>query len=413
MRGEWTPAEGPRISISERKISFFLIFKQLRRGNKWTLALVVFLMSVAFINLVFINSLFNGIVAASDEQIIATLASNITITPEHGQDTIDGSAAALERVESVDGVVAASRHVFVPASLSLGEVTGTYQVMAIDPRAESKTTAIHEKMMSGKYLSESDLDGIVIGRQVAGGKDVEMNSSSLKGAEVGDTVILHVDGLELPLQVRGIFYTKYFEADRTAYINVKALERAMPETAGTATSLIVKTDRNGGEEKVIERLKAAGTPGSFMTWKEASGMMKSVTGSFLTINALLTTVGFMIAAVVIFIIIYVDISTKRRQIGILRAIGLKSYLVSSTYILQSTIYSVVGVAVGAVIFFAAIVPWFKFHPFQIPLGDVSLHVDYIDFTWRALTVIAVAIISGMLPAILATRRPILDEIAGR
>ena len=44
---------------------------------------------------------------------------------------------------------------------------------------------------------------------------------------------------------------------------------------------------------------------------------------------------------------------------------------------------------------------------------MSLYVDYIDFTWRAITVIVVAIISGMIPAILATRRPILDEIAGR
>ena len=403
----------PKISIIERKIPFFLISRQLMRGNKWTLALVIFLMSVAFINLVFINSLFNGIVEASNDQIIATTSGNITLSPPAGTDLLSGAAAILKKVESIKGVKAASVHTLVPASLARGNITGTYQVTAVDPAQEAKTTNIKKKIVSGKYLSPGDTNGIVIGRQVAGGKDVEMNSTSLKGARVGQKVILNMGGLQRELVIRGIFYTKYFEADRTAFINAKTLDQMAPQMTDQASSIIIVTGNKGGEAPVIQRLKAAGIKGDFMTWREASGLMKSVTSSFVTINALLTTVGFIIAAVVIFIIIYVDISNKRRQIGILRAIGIKSYLVSSTYILQSTIYSMVGVLFGALIFFFAIIPYFKVHPFKIPLGDVSLYVDYIDFTWRAITVIVVAILSGMIPAILATRRPILDEIAGR
>jgi ABC-type lipoprotein release transport system permease subunit len=89
--------EGPKISIIERKIPFFLISRHLRRGNKWTLALVIFLMSVAFINLVFINSLFNGIVERADEQVIATTSGNITMQPSRGSQYISDEEDVVEK----------------------------------------------------------------------------------------------------------------------------------------------------------------------------------------------------------------------------------------------------------------------------------------------------------------------------
>jgi len=413
MSSDRSVTDQPRISIIERKIPFYLISRHILRGNKWTLSLVILLMSVAFINLIFINSLFNGIVLASDEQVIATTSGNVTMQTTPGQMFIPNAPEVVKKIDSTPGVVAASARTLVPAGLLYNGIQGSFQIMAIQPSEERNTTNISKKMLSGAYLSDSDTDSIVIGRQIAGGKGVEMNATSFKGAKVGDKVLFTMNGQSKLLRIKGIFYTKYFEADRQAFISNATLDAMQPSYGGVATTVIVKTGKKGDENQVIKGLRKALPGGQFITWKAASGLMKSVTSSFLTINALLTTVGFIIAAVVIFIIIYVDISNKRRQIGIFRAIGIKSYLVGSTYILQSTIYSMVGVAIGSAIFFAIIIPYFKLHPFKIPLGDVSLYVDYVDFLWRAIVVVVVSILAGMLPAILATRKPILDEIAGR
>jgi len=413
MSSDRSVTDQPRISIIERKIPFYLISRHILRGNKWTLSLVILLMSVAFINLIFINSLFNGIVLASDEQVIATTSGNVTMQTTPGQMFIPNAPEVVKKIDSTPGVVASSARTLVPAGLLYNGIQGSFQIMAIQPSEERNTTNISKKMLSGAYLSDSDTDSIVIGRQIAGGKGVEMNATSFKGAKVGDKVLFTMNGQSKLLRIKGIFYTKYFEADRQAFISNATLDAMQPSYGGVATTVIVKTGKKGDENQVIKGLRKALPGGQFITWKAASGLMKSVTSSFLTINALLTTVGFIIAAVVIFIIIYVDISNKRRQIGIFRAIGIKSYLVGSTYILQSTIYSMVGVAIGSAIFFAIIIPYFKLHPFKIPLGDVSLYVDYVDFLWRAIVVVVVSILAGMLPAILATRKPILDEIAGR
>jgi putative ABC transport system permease protein len=414
-REEKALEEGPKISIIERKIPFFLISRHLLRGNKWTLALVIFLMSVAFVNLVFINSLFNGIVAMADDQVIATTSGNITMQPSRGSQYIDNTSGVVKKITATRGVVGASTRTSVPASLLYRGIAGNYQIYAVQPSLEKKTTNIYKKMLAGSYLSDSDSDSdsIIIGRQIAGGKGVEMNAVSFKGARPGQRVTMLINGQARQFTIKGVYYTKYFEADRQAFITQKSLDEIMPVTAGKTSTIIIKTRKKGDEETVLARLKKTVPGAQFLTWKEASGLMKSVTNSFVTIDALLTTVGFVIAAVVIFIIVYVDINDKRRQIGIFRAIGIKSYLVSSTYILQSTIFSVVGVLVGSAIFFFAIIPYFHAYPFKIPLGDVSMYVNITGYIWRAIAVIAVSIISGMIPAILATRKPILDEIAGR
>jgi ABC-type antimicrobial peptide transport system permease subunit len=65
---------------------------------------------------------------------------------------------------------------------------------------------------------------------------------------------------------------------------------------------------------------------------------------------------------------------------------------------------------GAVLYFAVIIPYFQVYPFKIPMADVSLAVDGTDFVLRIIAVVAVSLLSGLIPAILATRKNILDEI---
>ncbi len=395
---------------TEHRIPFFLIVRHIRRSNRWTLCLVIFLMSIAFINLVFINSLFNGIVEASNQQTIDTLTGHINITPSEGSDYIDDSEAELAKIADTAGVKAASAHIFVPATLKYGNREGSWQIQAVDPEQEQRVTTISQHMLDGSYLDAEATDQIILGRQLAGGPDVEMNSTSLKGAVVGDKVTLTIGADAHDFTIVGIFYTKFIWTDQLGFISRKALDGMAPSFHDKASSILVRLNHPDDQQVVMGRLEAEGVEGTINTWQESSGLMKSVIKSFVTVNALLTLVGFIIAAVTIFIIIYVDITHKRRQIGILRAIGIKGYLIRATYILQSLVYSLFGVLLGAVLYFAVIVPYFKVYPFKIPMADVSLAVDGTDFVLRIIAVVAVSLLSGLIPAILATRKNILDEI---
>ncbi len=396
----------------EFRIPFFLMGRFVRRTNKWTLFLVIFLLAIAYINLIFVNSLFQGVIEASNRQVISTTTGNIVVTPAEGQEFVDNAAETASRVAQTDEVTGVAAETVVPASLRYGAIDANFPVIAIDPAQESQVTDISRKMIQGSYLEPGDTDGIVIGRQVTGSQGAR-NLNTFEGIQVGDKISLVVSGIPHEFTLRGVFYAKFTEADNRTFITRDALDQLLPNLHDKASNIIVRIDKTGNEPTVIARLEEQGIPGTFNSWQAMAGNITTVVDSFTTINALLTTVGFLIAAVTIFIIIYVDISHRRQEIGILRAIGIKGYLIRATYVFQSLVYTVLGVAVGAAIFFAVLVPYFKVHPFSLPLGDVNLAVLAGDLVGRGLGVLALGIASGLIPSIIVTRAKILDEIAGR
>lgn len=396
----------------ESKIAFFLAWRFLQRGNKWTLLLIIFLMAIAFVNLVFITSLFDGIVKGANQQVINTYTGHITMTPSEGKEAIDNVENVLEDIRNTDGVLAASAQTFVPATIKYNSISGNWQVLAIDPKEEKKVLTIDQHMIEGEYLDDS-LDEIIIGRQIAGGEDVEMNAFSLKDASVGDIIKLSFNGISKDLTIKGIFYTKFIDTDQRAFINKKTLDELASGLSNTATNINIRIEESEKEENVIDRLKRKNPNGSFFSWEEVSGLMDTVSESFLFVNALLTTVGILIAAVTIFIVIYIDIFSKRQQIGVLRAIGIKSYLIRSAYVILTAIYSVMGVIIGLAILFGVLIPYFNAYPFELPIGDSTLAVNSVDLIFRAELIIWVAIGAGLIPALIVTRVKILNAIFNR
>jgi putative ABC transport system permease protein len=369
-------------------------------------------MAIAFINLIFVTSLFNGIVEGSNDQIINTYVGNIMISPVEGQDFLEHADATVATVLRTNGVAGASAETTVPATLKYKSIMTNRQILAIDPDMEKTVTNVSKKMIEGSYLDQADTDGIIIGRQIAGGPDVEQNATSFKGAHAGEPVILTLNGASKEFIIRGIFDTKFINADSRAFITERAFELLNPASTDKVTNIIIRINKKGEERSIINilNIKVAGT---FSTWEDATGLIKSITKSFLSINVLMTFVGILIAAATIIIIIYIDITNKKRQIGILRAIGIKVYLIRATYVIQTAVYSVAGVALGTALFFGAIVPYFNIHPFSLPICDATLRVNVADFIFRAEAVMIVALLSGLLPAYIVTRMKMLNAILGK
>jgi len=395
----------------ETRIPFFLMWKYLLRGNKWTLFLIIFLMAIAFINLVFVASLFNGIIRGTEDQIINTYTGHFMITPKTGSDYIENVSTVIEKILTLPEVKGVAPEMQVSGSLEYNKIKGTWPILAIDPDKEKTVTNVSEKMISGEYLNEDDTDKIIIGRQISGGEGVENDAFSFKEAKVGEKVLLNLGQLEKEFTIKGIFYTKFINTDERAFITEKAWQALSPSD-NKATAILVRLSEKDGQE-AIEKIKALGIDENFITWEDASGLMQSVTGSFLSINFLLTLVGELIAAITIFIVIYIDITAKRKQIGILRAIGIKPYLIRVSYVIQISIYSVAGVLLGTALFFGILVPYFNHFPFSLPIGDARLIVNPADYIIRLETIILVAIGAGLIPAFMVTRMKILDAIWGR
>ena len=71
------------------KTSAFLAITSIKRGNKGTLAMTILIMTLAYVNLVFVASIFGGIVEGINQEAIDNQYGNIVIEPAIDEKYID------------------------------------------------------------------------------------------------------------------------------------------------------------------------------------------------------------------------------------------------------------------------------------------------------------------------------------
>lgn len=399
--------------IKQLKLPFYLAFQYIRRGRKWTLFLTIFLMTIAFINLIFIPSLFSGIIDGSNKQIINTMTGDIYISPQDGNDYIGQKDEVLQKIKNIDGVDSASAKTLVPARLKQDNIAGSWQTFAINPNDDRNVSNISSKIISGSYLDTDDIGQIIIGRQIAGGTDVEENALSLKGAKVGEKVTLIFDGKPKDFTIKGIYNSNFVESDKRAFITEKALNQIIPSTKNKASTINIKLNGSANQDEVIGKIKNLDMNAKVYPWQESTGLMKTVSSSFASINVLLSITSVTIAAVTILIIIYVTIINKRKEIGILRAIGIRPYIIILSYVFLSAIYALAGIVTGTAVFSLILVPYFEAHPFVLPICNAVLVLDWQNYIIRAEIIFFVSLLAGFIPAVIVTRAKMLTAILGR
>ena len=375
------------------------------RGRKWTLALTTLLVAVAFINLAFASSLLTGITHAIEHQVKSLMVGEIYLDSKEPGKFIANADEKIAAIKRIDGVRMADKVLSFDTLLVSGDVYTRAAVNVVDSKTFGETLDIKKHIESGTFLKNDD--EIVLGSRL-------LVRTALDGAKVGDTISMKINGKDIKVKVGGISNTKYIYADDAAYISRALWQKISGEANSTAATMIIVRAANGKDnevKKALENLKY--TDVRIHDWRDAASYMDTISGSFISLDAIMLLVGIIIAAVTIFIVIYVDIINKRRQIGIQRAIGVKPRVIVFSYVLLSLFYAVCGVAAGLAIFFGGLVPFFLAHPFRLPIADVTLYVSPPQLVFRAEIVLVVAIISGAIPAIMASRMKMLDAILGR
>ena len=138
------------------------------------------------------------------------------------------------------------------------------------------------------------------------------------------------------------------------------------------------------ELDVAQRFREAGIGGVVRTWHDSGGAMRSMVFTFDIIASVLGAVGLGVAAIVMFIVVYISVVNRRRQIGVLRAIGLKQNIIIGSYLIQALVYAIFGTAIGYLIMKQVAVPYFIANPLPLPIGMVSLNMVP-DIVYRAIS----------------------------
>ena len=406
------------------KLAIFLAFKSIWKGNRWASLLIISVMALSFAQLILTPSILSGVTQALNSQQINTLYGNVLVDPKNDAYYLENATVIQTLVEQQPGVAAASRHLtngaFIESNWKTTNVTmkgtgGNYRVIGIDPEKESRVTTISQTLISGSYLNRDDRDQIILGVEIAGGPGASGASFlNLGGVKVGDNVRLtYANGTQREYNVKGIFKARDGEADRQAFVSYTEMAEAMG-TGFTerASQILIKTGPSVNETAVVDNLKSLGINGEVRSWKVYGGGMGEVVASFDVIASLISGIGLVVAAIVMFIVIYISVINKKRQIGVLRAIGVNRFAIYVSYLCQALFYAVVGIILGGVLFGYVIQPYFAAHPLDLSIGKVSLATDPATIQISIIGIMVAAIFAGIIPVINITRHSIIKAIWG-
>jgi len=362
--------------LKKLKLAYFLASRAFLRGDKWALVLVGVIMMVVFLNLLFTDAVFSGITKAMNANKINYQYGEVFIEPEPGEDYVHELRAIASSLKIFPNVTR------VVATLHTG--ASFINEKNKDGRDEQKVVAILESInpeepyiydlskyiLDGRMLQNTDTGKVLIGANLAGGYGANVFADDLEAIRPGDKLRLEFAGTAGEYEVAGTFKTKNFEIDRRAFILRDDMRRALGVSFDDASEVVVRMDNPTKAKEVAAFLKQAGFDKyKISDWQEKIAFGAGISKSFDVIGQILRFIGALVAGLVIFIVVFVDIANRKRQIGILKAIGIKNEIIILDYILRGFVYTILGIILGYILM-KFVIAGFEKRPIVMPMADV-------------------------------------------
>jgi len=411
--------------LNDLQAAFFLVYKYITRGNKGTLILTIIVTTLAFVQINIISGILSGAVNLIWVQTKSNYVANIVVQPGKDQwgkkeEYIKQVSLLKRKIDAIPGVEGCSSRYTTGAIIEYDpDKTGrdirtiSWSVKSINPTEEVRISDLHNFMVAGEYLDESDRDQIMMGREITGGFGASLEVQSLKGAKVGDEVtVFYHNGVVRKYTIKGIYATVFPLADMTVFVTQKEMESVLG-IRERASEILIKTDEAYPEEYYIQELRKAGVElQDIRPWQDFIGLVLGIAQSFDIIKRIILFIGLIVAGVTIFIVIFIATTSRRKQIGIMKAIGMKESIIIMSYMLLALFYATVGIGVGITIIEFIVRPYFLAHPLSFPMGKVSLFIVKSEFVTSIISLIIVSLIAGLIPSWRVARENIIRAIWG-
>lgn len=271
------------------------------------------------------------------------VSANEETTLEFGLHDSARARAIVARDPDVTAVL--SRIDFVGLA-SNGAKSVPFLGVGVDPDPEAAATRPGELIVSGRYLSSGDPDGVVLGTGLASTLGVKTGDSLTLVATTPDGSLNAVDGI-----VQGLADVRIKELnDRYVAAGISLVSRLL-QSPDTVSKLVVFLKPNADENRAAARLSrelaAAGFPVAIRHWRELAVFYEQVKllyiGIFGFVGAVLVVIVILSAAIVM----TMAVTERTREIGTVRALGTRPSGVLWMFLAEGVLIAVVGCVAGA------------------------------------------------------------------
>ena len=404
------------------KTAFFIAYKTITKGHKSTIALIIFILSLSFFNLMFVSGFLYGFSDGVMKSMIDNSTAHIIVMPQE-EPTVKSFVYDQDRVraeiETIPGIVGTARHYQLQGTLAYDkEKDGNFkyvsaQIIGVTQAEEKEILTVNEYMVAGIFPDNLKDDEIVLGANLSGGFDTKQ-TKDLGGATVGNKVqITYANGITRTYTIVGIFELSMVGSiASTAFISTSEAENLL-STYNSASEIMVRVNLEKNTlDEYTKKIKGIVPNLELEKYTSRLSTVGILVTAFNLIAVIVSFISIIVSAITIFVMIYVNAVSKRRQIGILKAIGIKEGIIELSYIIQSIFYSALGIIGGLLVIFLMVVPLMTIRPIAMPYGDAVLVYTTLGIIINISSLIVAGILAGYIPAKIVAREDILKSIWG-
>ncbi len=410
------------------RVGFLLGLRQIQRANIWTTLLIIFVMMLTFLNLIAVSGILVGLIVGSERAVREESLGDVIISARDDEDNILETESILKELSTYPDITTyAPRYVgnaILEANyktrrdLSGERDTAAVIVTGIDPDRERVMTGLDQFLLEGEYLDPTEEGYILIGAYYIKEYAEQFGDifDTVENVHPGDTVRVTAGDVSKEFTVKGIIQSKVDEVTLNTYIPEREFRRVFNRFNRNADTIVIDVTRNEDDVVIKEALIQSGIDrlAKIQTFDEAlPKFLTDIKNTFSLLGLFIGSIGIVVASITIFIIIFINALSRRRQIGILKGIGIHRRAIEYAYIMQAAFYALTGSLLGALTTCLVLIPYFENNPIKFPFSDGILVADPESTFYRFVTLFIITLCAGFIPAWMIARQNTLNSILGR
>ncbi len=385
-------------------------------------------MMLTFLNLVGVSGILVGLIEGSVKANREQYSGNVFLSTPKGESYIDKSQEIISTIESIPEVENYAARFLGSATIeanyrtrrdpdALRDSIGG-QVAGINIIKENEVTGLSKYVAEGEYLEPGEDEYVLVGANMiqryvsAFGEGFDTLDDIFPGTKIR----ISAGGKTKEYTVKGIVDSKVDQTSFRIFMTESEFIRFFDRTSLNVNEVAVLAKdgvsedmlkniflRSGFGETAKVQTSAEAIPQFLVDIKLAFGLLGNIIGG----------IGIIVASITIFIIIFINAVTRRKYIGILKAIGIEARSIKFAYIFQSLFYAVSGAVLGMIVLYGLMVPGFNAHPIDFPFSDGILVAPFDSTMRKFVLLLVVTFLAGYIPASMIIKKNTLDSILGR
>ncbi len=319
--------------------------------------------------------------------------------------------------ERIPGIILVTPQLRVTGLLSNGRVSTIFAAQALMPSSIdvfAKMTKINIlNDFEGQKMRDDDIYGVALSKGIAQALELNIGSDAVAMANTADG---QMNALDLKV-------VQIFDAPTNA-MNDKMIRlplefaQTLYDTQG-AHAMVILLERTEDTQAIRNQLQTAltqqGVDFDIKTWDELSEWYTKVKDMFDIIFLFLFIIVFVIVTMSVINTMSITVLERTREIGTLRALGLKRRGVISLFAIESCLLGIGGILGGMLL---CLLGWFLIYYFKItwiPPGISTRIPLQINFTAAFLInstifLMTLCLIASLIPTRRAARQNIIDSL---